>query len=52
MGRSAMNQSADFSAILLSFFTKRLIAQRRDGPHTIASYRDTFRLLLKSCARR
>ena len=49
MGRSAMNQSADFSAILLS---KRLIAQRRDGPHTIASYRDTFRLLLKSCARR
>ncbi len=27
------------------FFTERLIAQRRASPHTIASYRDTFRLL-------
>src|SRR5262249_40875674 len=27
--------------------TRRLIAQRRASPHTIASYRDTFRLLLK-----
>ena len=42
-----MNQSANFPAILQSFFTKRLIAQRRASPHTIASYRDTFRLLLK-----
>jgi integrase/recombinase XerD len=32
--------------ILESFFTQRLIAQRRSSPHTIASYRDTFRLLL------
>jgi site-specific recombinase XerD len=32
--------------ILESFFTQRLITQRRVSPHTIASYRDTFRLLL------
>src|ERR1035438_7494953 len=47
MGRPTMKQYADFPAILQSFFAKRLIAQRRAGPHTIASYRDTFRLLLK-----
>jgi len=46
MGRRTMNQRADFPAILQSYFTKRLIAQRRVSPHTIASYRDTFRLLL------
>lgn len=32
--------------ILESFFTDRLMTQRRVSPHTIASYRDTFRLLL------
>lgn len=31
---------------LQAFFTKRLIDQRQASPHTIASYRDTFRLLL------
>ena len=33
---------------LQAFFTDRLIAQRRASPHTIASYRDTMRLLLHS----
>ena len=42
-----MKQSADFPLLLQLFFTKRLIAQRRASPHTIASYRDTFRLLLQ-----
>lgn len=32
--------------LLESFFTERLITQRRVSPHTVASYRDTFRLLL------
>jgi site-specific recombinase XerD len=32
--------------ILEAFFTQRLITQRRVSPHTVASYRDTFRLLL------
>jgi integrase/recombinase XerD len=32
---------------LEAFFTERLMAQRRASPHTVASYRDAFRLLLK-----
>jgi site-specific recombinase XerD len=32
--------------ILQSFFTDKLITQRQASPHTIASYRATFRLLL------
>lgn len=31
---------------LQAFFTERLITQRHASPHTIAAYRDTFRLLL------
>jgi len=36
-----------FPALLESFFTDRLMAQRMASPNTIASHRDTFRLLLK-----
>jgi len=32
---------------LQAFFTERLLTQRRSSPHTVAAYRDTFRLLLK-----
>lgn len=32
---------------LQAFFTERLVAQRQASPHTIASYRDTMRLLLQ-----
>jgi site-specific recombinase XerD len=35
-----------FSALLQGFFTQRLMQQKQASPHTIASYRDTFRLLL------
>jgi site-specific recombinase XerC len=38
--------------LLQSFFSQRLIAQRRVSPHTIASYRDTFRLLLQFAKKR
>ncbi len=31
---------------LQAFFTQRLVGQRQASPHTIAAYRDTFRLLL------
>jgi integrase/recombinase XerD len=31
---------------LEAFFTQRMIGQRQASPHTIAAYRDTFRLLL------
>src|ERR1700749_814506 len=47
MGGTAMKQSAGFPVLLQLFFTKRLMAQRQASPHTIASYRDTFRLLLQ-----
>ena len=35
---------------LQAFFTDRLITQRNASPHTIAAYRDTFRLLLRFAA--
>lgn len=38
--------------ILQAYFTDRLIGQRQASPHTIASYRDTFRLLLGYAATR
>jgi integrase/recombinase XerD len=41
-----MKVQPNFSALLQPFFTDRLLAQRNASPHTIASYRDTFRLLL------
>lgn len=34
-------------ALIERFFTQRLTHQRNASPHTIASYRDTFRLLFK-----
>jgi site-specific recombinase XerD len=33
--------------LLQSFFTQRLMQQRQASPHTISSYRDTFRQFLK-----
>ncbi|MFH1312086.1 MAG: tyrosine-type recombinase/integrase [Candidatus Eisenbacteria bacterium] len=42
-----MRTSPRFAGMLESFFTERLMRQRQVSPHTIASYRDTFRLLLK-----
>ena len=38
--------SSSFPALLQSFFTDRLLRQRHASPHTIAGYRDSFRLLL------
>ena len=40
------------AATVQAFFTDRLAAQRRASPHTIASYRDTLRLLLGFAATR
>lgn len=37
---------------LQAFFTDRLMGQRQASPHTIAGYRDTFRLLLRFAADR
>jgi site-specific recombinase XerD len=41
-----MKTENEFPALLQAFFTDRLCHQRQASPHTIASYRDTFRLLL------
>jgi integrase/recombinase XerD len=41
-----MNLTPTLPALLESYFTQRLMAQRQASPHTIAYYRDTFRLLL------
>ena len=47
-----MRDPANLAALLQSFFTTRLMAQRKVSPHTIASYRDTFRLLLQFAQKR
>jgi integrase/recombinase XerD len=44
--------AANFPALLQGFFTDRLRAQLGASPHTVASYRDTFRLLLAFAAGR
>ena len=38
--------ATSLSSHLERFFTDRLMRQRQVSPHTISSYRDTFRLLL------
>ena len=40
-----MNKS-NLATLIEAYFCKRLISQRRASPHTVSSYRDTFRLLL------
>ncbi len=42
-----MTPTTALPVLLQAFFTDRLMKQRRVSPHTIASYRDTFRLLLQ-----
>jgi len=42
-----MSPTPSFPALLQRFFTQRLMQQRRASPHTIGSYRDSFRLLLQ-----
>jgi len=46
-----MKSTPDFSPLCQSFFAKRLIAQRKASPHTIAAYSQTFRLLIKFAQR-
>ena len=42
-----MSTPTSFAALLERFFTQRLMQQRQASPHTICSYRDTFRQFLK-----
>ena len=41
-----MNATPTLPASLESYFTQRLMVNGQASPHTIASYRDTFCLLL------
>jgi integrase/recombinase XerD len=40
-----MHAPNELPSLIEGFFGKRLISQRNVSAHTIASYRDTFRLL-------
>jgi len=42
-----MKTQATFSTLLQTYFTDRLLGQRNASPNTVASHRDTFRLLLQ-----
>ncbi len=42
-----MNTPPNLPRLLEGFFTDRLMRQRQVSPNTVASYRDTFRLLLR-----
>jgi site-specific recombinase XerD len=41
-----------FSVLLQQFFTQRLMQQKKVSSHTLCSYRDTFRLLLRFANKR
>jgi site-specific recombinase XerD len=47
-----MTTSASLAPLLERFFTQRLMQQRQASPHTISSYRDTFRQFLKFAQQR
>jgi len=47
-----MNINDNFPSLVQAFFTDRLLRQRKASDHTIAGYRDSFRLLLHFAARR
>jgi hypothetical protein len=47
-----MRDPANLPALLESFFTIRLMTPRKLSAHTIASYLDTFRLLLQFAQKR
>jgi len=45
------NRTPGLAALIESFFTRRLLAERQASPHTVGAYRDTFRLLLSFAQR-
>ncbi len=47
-----MTANTAFPALLEAFFTDRLLQQKQVSPHTVASYRDTFCLLLRYAQQR
>ena len=47
-----MSTTTTLAVLLETFFTRRLMQERQASPHTISSYRDTFRQFLKFTAQR
>jgi site-specific recombinase XerD len=47
-----MNAISTLPTLVQAFFMDRLMQQRQASPHTVASYRDTFRLLLQYAQQR
>ena len=47
-----MTRTTSLAPLLERFFTQRLMQQRQASPHTISSYRDTFRQFLKFAQQR
>lgn len=45
-----MTASPHLAGLLQAFFADRLLQQRQASPHTVAGYRDSFRLLLRFAA--
>ena len=43
---TAPRHPPDFGTLVRDFFCDRLVNQQNVSPHTVAAYRDTFRLLL------
>src|SRR5271170_698038 len=52
LGGSAMTAALSLAPLLERFFTQRLMQQRQVSPHTISSYRDTFRQFLRFARQR
>lgn len=46
MGEIAMTSNNSFAPLVERYFSQRLITHKQASPHTVASYRDTFRLFL------
>jgi site-specific recombinase XerD len=47
-----LRQSPDFGTLIRDFFCERLLNQQNVSPHTLAAYRDTFRLLFEFLGKR
>ena len=47
-----MSDQANFGVLLERYFTQRMMQQRRASAHTIASYRDAFKMLLQFAHKR
>lgn len=42
-----MKSARNLAPLIQNFFMQRLVRQKQASPHTVSSYRDTFRLLLR-----